>query len=243
MSRLDRLIFGVISDSMMAKSAVGRGEDFQPIPQAMDGQPTTLPQCAVMVQMGGRDNTTVHVIPSKTATPKQIKTLLINELAMTLQDLESIQQAEIPRNSFYLLKIAMGSEHAMLSLLPSLQCAAAVLPKEISVKSNFFYFNENNDENAAIWSIKRKADQTFDPRQYFQCSGALTYQEFLIRFCRHECGSTLCCQIEFELYIFLYPLLFGKASCSPRGQKELTFFFARTLSCADMCHLFDFTEG
>ena len=236
-----RLIFGIISCNMVIKKGTFLASHIQNIPCVE--KEFFVNNWTLMI-----NGTIFHPMQAKDFTPKYIKTLLINEIAMTLQDLQAIQDSEIPRKAFHNLeiKIGNGGGKILFSVFPS------KLPTPL-LNDRIFSEKMMSTENV-FWSTCACCEDEGDKGEdalslNFLCAHTLGYQDFLIFFCKNHLGSSKC-SIEFELFIYNNPIIFGKATCvrllvgnnnnnnmnnniNKGTTKNTSFYFSRLLNCSD----------
>lgn len=213
------------------------------------GESSTVSQTVVTIEYGGKD--LVRLPSEKSFTPKEIKTLLINEIAMTLQDLESIQKAELPKEVlFHSFQISLPSGVITLGHFPTLVCTeAASLLYAAKSEVGLWTVKPSSvvDVSASSHSSSGSSRQCQEKKdrqsQIFLGPVSMTYQQFLVSYCKHHLflqePVLIGYRIDFELYIFSFPLLFGKATVMQEERRLKTFFFARSLSCLETCKLLE----
>jgi hypothetical protein len=173
----------------------------------------------------------VHVLQNADFTPKQIRSLLINEVAMTLSDLHTIQEFEIPKATIHDQAIHLNSGRLVFSILPS-RSPTPLLMERASRETP-----GHDDADHVVWSTCSCEDAKEDEAMEFVCAREASYQDFLIHFSKHL-GYDQGCVIEFDFLIHSKPVLFGRALCVAPDKKS-PFFFARSLQCAALKKLFD----
>jgi hypothetical protein len=216
-------IYGVISKNMVNSGWKTHPEPlFQNIP-ACSPRDLVIRLWTLLFSSSEYNYDLVRLIDNKEFTAKQIKTILIDEKAMTLKDIEAIQQEDIPRTPFYNIRMKMDAGSFGISILPSHNPAPLLLS------------NIGTSQKCVIWSTTFLDPHSIaDEKSYqFLCPDTMTYQDFLIHFCKFGLKLKLACQIEYELFIFINPVVFGKALCVPLqpNSNSITFYFSRLLYC------------
>ena len=226
------LIFGVISRNMVRNRSTS--SPIQNIPSISNVKDLVRHDWTLMLSFDGdtKSPTKVHVLQNTEFTPKQIKSLLINEVAMTLADLQTIQAFEISRHMIHEQQIHLASGHLVFSIFPSRTPTALLIERasypEIATLNS----------GCVIWSTCSCEDAEDDALE-FVCSREVSYQDFLIHYSKYLGYNDQGCLIEFEFHIYSKPVLFGKAMCvAPALNKRKPFFFARSLHCAELKKLF-----
>lgn len=231
------LILGVISGNMMGRTMNSNNDQlFQNIP-VCSMKDLLCSEWSLFLTGSSSENINVYASQSKEFTPKQIKTILINEIAMTLKDLDTIQQQEIPKTPFRDMKMKLNSQTLSLNILPSFAPSPLIL-SNLSVSIPIDNNGGPKKSGYVIWSISMFDDDVnHSASPKYLCRENMTYQDFLIHFCKHGLGVTQGRPIEFELFIFSNPIVFGKASLQTttpnKEEPEHKFFFSRILSCSD----------
>lgn len=218
--------FGVISTNMIKRVMLkqdAQGKESIQIHEC--GKDLLQPQNTVVVQCSasGEGHHKVNSLPGRHFTTKQIKTVLINEVAMTLDDLETIRHADIPVQSIiYLHKIHLASNALQFSVFPSLSPTDSLFRRlALSMIAD--------GPSTVIWTIMPSM-ASMENEFHYLCLEGVTYQQFLIHYCKRVLGIKRQGPIEFELFVFLNPIIFGRASCG----SEHSFFFTRMVSCSVM---------
>lgn len=224
------LIFGIISSNMVMKTPATPPSCIQNI-HCID-KDFFVQHWALMISSDMVNK--IHFLKNTEFTPKQIKTLLINEIAMTLRDLEAIQSAELPRRPFHNHEIKIGgsSEKLILSVFPSKSPTPYLIDKALG--------NDDQKTNAeyVFWSTSSYEETKMkvggeDPLcLHFLCKDTVGYQDFLIFFSKNHLKHNKC-RIDFEIFMYNKPIIFGKATCVQLDSKQNTiFYFSRLLNCS-----------
>lgn len=224
------LIFGIISRNMVVKYGNHSSTHIKNIPCIEKG--FFVDNWILMI-----NGTIFHPMQTKDFTPKYIKTLLINESAMTLRDLQAIQESEIPRKTFHNLEIKIEKVKILFSVFPSkiptpLFNERVFSEEMIGTERVFWSTCACCEENEEVTKDKKEDALSLN----FLCSHILEYQDFLMFFCKNHLGTNKC-SIEFELFIFNNPIIFGKATCVRlvgNAIKNSSFYFSRLLNCSEV---------
>lgn len=231
------LIFGVISSSMVQRGWSSQAPpDIQNIPLFSTVKDLIQHNWSLILMFMDNDGTEsaakVHVLQNNEFSPKQVKSILINEVAMTLKDLETIQESEIFKGVFHDQKIQLPSGTIILSIFAS-QSPSTLLIERVAAQQA---------PDHVVWSTCSCEDKEEDAdalQLHFICPQDLSYQDFLIDFSKKHMGydhqHTRGCRIEFEFFIYHNPVIFGKAICvSQNFRQNKSFYFSRVLTCAKM---------
>jgi len=152
----------------------------------------------------------VHFM-SRTYTSKSIKQLLIKEAAMTLHDLLVLDHIHIP-TSFFVKPLLFPLENHPI--------AVTVLPC-LSLQGTHL------SDALVPWSVSCSNDY-----RTFVLDADMGYVDFLIQYCHHQWKFRG--KIEYQMYIYQKPLIFGKGTFVAPGQREISFYFGRILCCKEM---------
>ena len=221
------LIFGTISRNMVKRGWNNNidNKKIEKIPLAH--KEMIERQWALYISYDEISYAKFHILQQNDFTPKEIKSLLIKDIAITLKDLEAIQNSEIPRKPFHKHNIKMHSGYIILSLFKS-QSPTQMLTKWVTL-------DDDKTKNHVIWSTFSETDEKLN--EQFLCAEETTYQDFLIFISKYVSEiKNEGYRIEFELFVFNIPVVFGRATCisTANDSVDCTFFFSRVVSASTM---------
>lgn len=158
----------------------------------------------------------IFSMQKRTFSHKAIKRLMVKELSMSMMDTELVEQLELPSSGFIdTLSIPVQDCRPLfLSILPAIPGASTA-----------------NDE--VPWSVYFPGQSK---EKAFILDASWGFPEFLIRFCKFH--FSFAGRIDYTIFLFQKPLIFGMAFILLDQHPELTsFYFARILCSKEMSHM------
>ena len=187
----------------------------------------------------------VHFM-SRAYTSKSIKTILVKEIAMTLQDLKVFENTPIPSGFIMSLLFPIQNCPVKLSILPTLSIQHTK-PPPAHMKEDYYDDHDHDrdrDEDVVPWSvldanhallIGPKDNHNTNNNDVFSLHSHIGYVDFLFLYCFHRLSFVG--KIEYQMYVYQKPLVFGKATISIEDGKQVSFYFGRLICCNEMCKL------
>jgi hypothetical protein len=164
-----------------------------------------------------------HTLQDKEFTSKKIHSILIKDIALTMKDIDMIQQMDFRNKTLHKHKINVDRGTTTLSIFNS-HVPKPMLSRLIPI--------DDLDCELVIWSISLDNNAS----EQFLCPVHISYQDFLLFVSKYiSAGKFDECRIDFELFIYTLPVVFGKAYCTINStHSEYSFLFSRVVVCSTM---------